>query len=132
MPATPIILAPTSPGEALDRLSILELKLAACQTDAARETVRFAMDALNAAWQAAIGTAPKAHPSWPDLLAINTDLWRIEDEVRAFEEARDFGPDFIAAARSVYLTNDKRAEQKRLVDEGFGSRLVDLKFHSQG
>ena len=127
----PTILAPVSPGEVLDRLSILELKLAAAHTATARDTVRFAMDALNHAWTEAIGTSPKSHPAWLELHAINTALWRIEDEVRAFEKARDFGPAFIKAARSVYQTNDKRAAQKRRVDEGFGSRLMDLKFHPE-
>ena len=126
----PAILAPVSPGDVLDRLTILELKLEACQTDEARQTVHFAIDALSSAWRDALGTEPKAHPAWTELHAINAELWRIEDEVRAFERTSNFGSKFVATARSVYQTNDRRAAQKQQIDEDLGSTLVDLKFHT--
>ncbi len=126
----PTLLIPASPGDVLDRLTILELKLEACQTDDARQTIHFAIDALSSAWRDALGTEPKAHPAWIQLHAINAELWQIEDEIRAFERTGDFGSEFVATARSVYQINDRRAAQKQQIDEDLGSSLVDLKFHN--
>ena len=41
------------------------------------------------------------------LKAINESLWKIEDDIRDLERARDFGPAFIENARAVYVTNDQ-------------------------
>ncbi len=127
--SSPFILAPASPGEVLDRLTILDLKLKACTNDADRASIQYGIDALSTAWTKAIHTDPKTHPNWTKLYAINAELWRIEDDVRAYEQAADFGPNFVACARSVYKTNDRRAAQKRLIDDDLGSKLTDIKFH---
>jgi hypothetical protein len=130
MPTTAqTILAPTSPGEVLDRLTILQLKAKACRTSEEKATIHLSIDALTDAWRNTMGTDPKAHTHWQALHAVNSKLWRIEDRVRAFEKAQDFGPDFVQAARSVYQTNDERARIKRAVNDELGSRLVDIKFH---
>lgn len=124
-----IILAPTAPGELLDRLTILELKAQACRTTEEKATIHLSINALTEAWRNTIGTQPQSHPNWEALHAVNAKLWDIEDRVRAFEKAQDFGPDFVEAARSVYQTNDQRARIKRAVNDALGSRLVDIKFH---
>ena len=124
-----IILAPTAPGEVLDRLTILELKAQACRTTEEKATIHLSINALTEAWRNTIGTQPQSHPNWKALYAVNAKLWDIEDRVRAFEKAQDFGPDFVEAARSVYQTNDQRARIKRAVNDALGSRLVDIKFH---
>jgi hypothetical protein len=46
---------------------------------------------------------------------------------RLCERAGDFGPRFIELARSVYRTNDRRADLKRQVNTMLGSRLGDEK-----
>ena len=56
-------------------------------------------------------------------------LWRIEDEIRLCERNEDFGPRFIALARSVYRTNDRRAALKRQVNALLGSKLIEEKSH---
>ena len=48
-----------------------------------------------------------------ELKAVNAELWRIEDDIRAQERANTFGEIFVALARSVYRTNDRRAAIKR-------------------
>src|SRR5438270_313792 len=59
-----------------------------------------------------------------DLKAINEALWEIEDKIRDCERAGDFGDAFIALARSVYQTNDRRADVKRSINASAGSRIV--------
>ena len=62
-----------------------------------------------------------------DLAAVNARLWDVEETLRICERDRDFGPRFVALARSVYATNDERAALKRAVNSLYGSALVEEK-----
>jgi hypothetical protein len=66
-----------------------------------------------------------------DLKAVNAELWRIEDELRDCERRGDFGADFIALARAVYRTNDRRAALKREINTLLGSELVEEKSYTR-
>ena len=66
-----------------------------------------------------------------ELKQVNEALWEIEDRIRDCERAQDFGPDFIALARSVYKTNDRRAAIKRQINDLAGSTIVEEKSYSQ-
>jgi hypothetical protein len=66
-----------------------------------------------------------------ELKQVNEVLWEIEDRIRDCERAQDFGPDFIALARSVYKTNDQRAAIKRQINDLAGSTIVEEKSYSQ-
>ena len=58
---------------------------------------------------------------------INKGLWKIEDEIREKERAKQFDDTFIQLARNVYFTNDERAEAKRAINELSGSELFEEK-----
>ena len=113
-----------SNGELLDKLTILELKLS------------------NITDKQKLINVNKEHSEWNPLAvrlfeeygndlkslylaltAINTELWKIEDDIRECERNKDFGDQFISLARSVYFTNDKRSDVKKainlLTDSGF-------------
>jgi hypothetical protein len=61
------------------------------------------------------------------LLDINKSLWVIEDKLRDKERNKEFDDEFIELARSVYFTNDKRAEIKREINEIYNSTFVEEK-----
>jgi len=65
-----------------------------------------------------------------ELRAVNGRLWEIEDEIRDCEQRQDFGAPFIALARAVYQTNDRRAELKREINLLLGSTLIEEKSYS--
>jgi hypothetical protein len=65
-----------------------------------------------------------------ELKAVNEALWEIEDEIRLCERLDDFGPRFIGLARSVYVSNDRRATLKRQINELLGSRLIEEKSYA--
>ena len=58
-----------------------------------------------------------------ELAGINSQLWKIEDDIRECEKRKDFGDKFTELARAVYFTNDKRSDVKKsinlLTDSGF-------------
>jgi 3-methyladenine DNA glycosylase/8-oxoguanine DNA glycosylase len=64
------------------------------------------------------------------LQTINNRLWKIEDDIRDQERRRDFGPAFIALARSVYYTNDDRSRLKRAINDLLNSTLIEEKSYT--
>ena len=66
-----------------------------------------------------------------ELLAINKELWHIEDDIRDKERAGEFDEVFIELARAVYITNDERAAVKRRINEYYGSEFVEEKSYAK-
>lgn len=121
------ILVPISPGELLDKITILRIK-AARMTDPARlANVRIELDLLERTWQDSGAAAATAAADEAALQKVNEALWDIEDRIRDQEAARQFDSTFIELARAVYVTNDERAAIKKRINSALGSRLVEEK-----
>jgi Family of unknown function (DUF6165) len=128
------ILVPISPGELLDKITILRIK-AARITDAQKlVNVRTELDALEHTWrESGATTGPTAAAVAQDeaaLQAVNEKLWVVEDDLRDLERAQRFDAQFIELARAVYFTNDERAAIKKRINLALGSRLVEEKSYS--
>ncbi|MGH8148910.1 MAG: DUF6165 family protein [Steroidobacteraceae bacterium] len=124
------ILAPVSPGELLDKITILRIKAARLRDTGALENVRVELALLAATWRDC-GCAARAAPADEQALqAVNERLWDIEDRIRLKEAARSFDGEFIELARSVYLSNDERAAIKKRINVRLGSRIVEEKSYT--
>jgi hypothetical protein len=66
-------------------------------------------------------------PLTNSLLEVNQSLWKVEDIIRDFERASNFGEEFVELARSVYKLNDKRAHIKKEINIKYGSDFVEEK-----
>ena len=66
-----------------------------------------------------------------ELIDINSKLWVIEDDIRDCERNKIFDQKFIDLARSVYFTNDIRAEIKSKINKNFGSELLEVKSYEE-
>ena len=66
-----------------------------------------------------------------ELIEINSKLWVIEDNIRDCERNKKFDQKFIDLARSVYFTNDIRAEIKSKINKNFGSELIEIKSYEK-
>lgn len=129
-----------APGELVDRIGILEIKLARI-TDADKLTkIKNELKALtNAAYRLRDlleGNRQLEIMRQLDKLTVrlketNEHIWDIEDRIRTLEFNQDFGQDFIETARSVYHTNDQRAELKKEINELFGSDIAEVKSYSE-
>ena len=114
-----------SVGEAVDRLSILEIKLEKVKDPAKIENIRAEYDLLRGTMeQAGVSCEDQA---FLDIKAVNERLWDIEDRIRKKERDGEFDDEFIDLARSVYRENDKRFEIKRRINSETGSSLVEEK-----
>lgn len=116
-----------SPGELIDKITILEIKEQRIRDKTKLANVRRELEALNAARDATIGESAELNRLATDLKAINVKLWDIEDEIRDRERDLDFNKRFITCARAVYKTNDRRAELKYQINEFLGASITEEK-----
>lgn len=117
-----------SPGDAIDRLTILELKLERIVEPEKRE---FALREHQMIATALAGAGLPAMGELQETLkAVNAALWDVEDRLRDHERRQDFGAAFVAAARSVYRHNDRRAALKQEINAKTGSQLNDVKSYA--
>ena len=125
------ILVPVSPGEVLDKITILRIK-AARITDAAKlANVRRELELLERTWASSPYGAKDVAKDEAALQAVNERLWDIEDRIRDKERATSFDAGFIELARAVYIENDERAAIKKRVNTALGSTIVEEKSYAQ-
>jgi hypothetical protein len=125
-----ILTIPASAGEVIDKLTILEIKLERIADAAKRANVEREAEALLAAWRAAVPDEAPVAELVAGLREVNGRLWEVEDELREHERRGEFGEAFVALARAVYRTNDRRAALKRGINERLGSTLVEEKSYA--
>ena len=121
------IQVPVSPGEVLDKITILEIKSERMSDPQKVTNVRIELDLLRKTWAAAITEDDTIRDLHAQLKEINEALWEIEDDIRDKERAKEFDEVFIELARSVYVTNDQRAEAKKELNLYLGSEMVEEK-----
>jgi hypothetical protein len=119
-----------SPGELIDRLSILEIKLERIQDAAKLKNVRHEYEVTMVERRKLGNSNPELERLAAALKEVNERIWDTEDDIRDLERARAFDDKFIAVARSVYRTNDRRAEIKRQINELLSSKLVEEKSYA--
>jgi len=121
------ILIPISPGELLDKITILRIKAARISDLTKLANVQKELEMLEAVWAEAVVQDDTIRQLTLELTSINESLWDIEDDIREEERHRRFGERFIELARSVYITNDRRAEAKKKINLHLGSAIVEEK-----
>lgn len=126
------IMIPVSAGGLIDQIVILRIKTARIRDRAKLDVVNHELAALTKIREAVplLGSAAVLAAE-RELAAANERLWGLEDELRRFEAADDFGAGFIAAARGVYQTNDRRSALKKEIDRMTGSEFSDEKSYAQ-
>jgi len=122
---------PISPGELLDKISILEIKSERIDDAQKRANVEREFDMLTGLWHAEAAETGEITRMRAELKALNEKLWEIEDAIRDCERAGDFGDRFVELARSVYKTNDQRAALKRSINQALGSTILEEKSYTQ-
>lgn len=113
---------PVSVGELLDKITILQIKSFVSDN----EYVQKELEDLNLIKSTLTQYTLEYEVQ---LKEVNEKLWKIEDRLRQLEKEQNFGEEFIELARSVYITNDKRAEIKRKINELTDSDYREIKFY---
>jgi Family of unknown function (DUF6165) len=126
----PELLVPVSPGELIDKITILEIKSQRMSDPAKLHNVRTELALLNDTWRASPYSATDVGAEWAALREVNAKLWDIEDRIRDKERDHAFDDVFIELARAVYVTNDERAAVKKSINSRLGSTLVEEKSYA--
>ncbi|MBP7731753.1 MAG: hypothetical protein KA114_08985 [Bacteroidales bacterium] len=117
-----------SNGEIIDRLTILMIKLEKINDEDKLVNIRKEYEVVA---EAAKSILSLDDPLVTELYNINSKLWDIENHIRDLERRKDFGEDFVNTARSVYFTNDRRAEIKREINLKTSSGLLEEKLYNK-
>ncbi len=121
------ILVPVSPGEVLDKITILEIKSERIQDEDKLVNVRRELELLKDTWAQSVSEDKIIRQLHIQLKEINEALWDIEDAIRDEERSQQFEERFIELARNVYFTNDRRSRVKKELNLHLGSEIVEEK-----
>ena len=121
------VLSEISPGELLDKISILEIKLEKVKDKDRQKKIKNEYDILKKVQNSSIEMSDKIKDLYRSVGNVNIKLWDIEDKIRICEQNKDFGKNFIELARGVYFNNDKRAELKNEINEILKSNIREIK-----
>jgi Family of unknown function (DUF6165) len=120
-------LVPISPGELLDKITILRIKCDRISDAAKLANVRRELSRLEQSWTSSVPARVDLVAEEKELAQVNAALWDIEDRIRDHESEQRFDAGFVELARSVYLRNDERAAIKRRINLKLASELVEEK-----
>jgi hypothetical protein len=121
------ILVPLSPGELLDKITILRIKAQRIGDAGKLANVGRELALLEQYWSQAVAAPAELAADEAALARVNSELWDIEDRIREHEAQRRFDGGFIELARAVYLRNDERAAIKQRINLKLKSAIVEEK-----
>ena len=113
---------PISIGELLDKITILQIKSKHTDNE-------YVIKELKGLTKIAQELEVYKQSYLNELLIVNSLLWDIENKLRELEEEYRFDEEFISLARQVYISNDKRAEIKRKINEETNSSYKEIKLY---
>ena len=125
-----IINIPISLGELIDKISVLVIKEKKIKDEKKNNLIREELTLLRKTLNE-VANNNSINNYLNQLIDVNSTLWKIEDEIRDCEKNKKFDQKFIELARSVYITNDRRAEIKLEINNKFGSKIVEVKSYTK-
>ena len=121
------ILSEISPGELLDKISILEIKIEKVKDKNSLEEIKKEYKMLKEIQTSSIEITGKIKDLFQSVKNVNVKLWNTEDKLRICEKNKDFDKNFIELARGVYFANDERAELKSKINKILKSNIIEIK-----
>ena len=118
---------PSSWGELIDKITILEIKVERLPGAEGRANAGKELLLLREIAGPVLMEDPAIQMLATRLKGVNEALWEIEDRIRDKERAGAFDASFIALARSVYRRNDERGVVKREINLTLASELIEEK-----
>jgi hypothetical protein len=133
-PSSRLPVVPSSIGDVIDRLTILDLKFAnLAENDPRREHVVRERGHLRHALTAQCEFDLEelfADDAVRELAEVNRLLWDVEDDIRRCLAEERFDEHFIDLARRVPTLNDRRSALKYRLNRHYGSDMVEVKSYA--
>ena len=118
-----------SHGEIVDKLTILQIKKENITDPSKLDNIVKEYEYLFSVVENDLSISTSS-PEYLELLSINKELWKIEDDIRDKERQKEFDEEFIKLARAVYYTNDVRAKIKKEINLKYSSGFVEEKSYN--
>ena len=118
-----------SPGELIDKVTILQIKSERVQDPAKLRNIHAELAMLTSACDGTLPPSEEISTLAAELKEVNELIWDVEDALRLQEREGRFDAEFIELARSVYRTNDRRAAIKRRINEYYSAQFMEEKDH---
>jgi hypothetical protein len=121
------ILAPISLGELVDKITILQIKMERVKDPEKRHNIRVELEELSLIY---FPLQDRHLDNYHiELKEVNEKMWELEDIIRNCIKTGDRGDLYYTAALNIPMTNDKRAEIKKQINEQFGSEIIEEKLY---
>jgi hypothetical protein len=124
------LLVPVSPGDLIDKITILEIKSQRMTDPEKLKRVRAELALFERTFAESVISKAAILSLRAELKAVNEKLWEVEDEIRRCERLGNFGERFVALARSVYHHNDSRSALKAKINQLLHSPIAEQKQYS--
>ena len=121
------ILSEISPGELLDKISILEIKLEKVKDKNSLEEIKKEHKILKEIQTSSIDITGKIKDLFQSVKNVNIKFWNIEDKLRICEKNKNFDKNFIELARGVTFASDERAKLKSKINKILKSNIIEIK-----
>ena len=125
------LLTPVSPGEVIDKITILQIKYEKINNKNKLKNIKNELNLLLPLINKKKYETLEIQNLMKNLKKVNHALWNIEDNIREKEKFKEFDDEFIELARSVYKTNDKRAEIKKKINLLTKSDIIEEKSYKK-
>jgi hypothetical protein len=123
-----IVYVPVSVGELVDKITILQIKLAHARKPEQAQHIATELAELNQVL-IRLDLPVDIAQETAQLYAVNQELWDIEDAKRQHEKRQVFDSTFVELARAVYIKNDTRAQIKQSINSVTHSHIVEQKIY---
>lgn len=123
------IFVPISPGELLDKIAILRIKVKLIGDPEKVANVNRELSMLEGIWKNAVPSNALLSKEERELQAVNESLWETVEDIHRCEAEKRFDNFFTTLARRVCTDNDKRAAIKKRINRILGSSLIEEKSH---
>lgn len=130
-PHSPVAI-PGSIGELIDKITILEIKDNHIGDAEKRAHIRQELALLRTLRRECGLGGDQLAGLAAELKLVNGQLWDAENAIREHEARGAFDGNFVALARKIYTTNDRRAALKNAISRLFNSVIVEEKFYKAG
>ncbi|HXW86095.1 MAG TPA: DUF6165 family protein [Candidatus Bathyarchaeia archaeon] len=124
------IFAEISCGELVDKITILEIKMARITDPQKLSNIQKELIILITCLEKNVPCSSELLRLKDELFCTNELLWDIEDTLREKEHSTCFDAEFIELARGVYCTNDKRYLLKQKINLLLDSSIIEEKSHT--
>lgn len=126
-----IILTPISPGELIDKITVLKIKKERIRNPERLANVLRELSMLEEVREKHFprdaGFLEKIAELEASLKKANEDIWDMGDKIRELGEANMFNQEFNETALEIHHANDRRAAAKKEINVLLGSPIIEEK-----